>query len=185
LEDKLNYTIIRPFNFIGPRIDYLLSEQDGNPRVFSHFLSALKCGSPMRLVDGGHQRRAYTLIDDATDCIVRIIENPDRVCDKEIFNIGSPDNEVSIRELALKMREIYQRKWWDGKTPLPELVEVSGEAFYGQGYDDSDRRIPDIMKARMLLGWKPQYDLEETLERSMAYWFNDTAYKQNVVEASS
>jgi nucleoside-diphosphate-sugar epimerase len=185
LEDKLNYTIIRPFNFIGPRIDYLLSEQDGNPRVFSHFLSALRSGSPMRLVNGGHQRRAYTLIDDATDCIMRIIANPDGVCNKEIFNIGSPDNEVSIRELSLKMQEIYKRRWWDGTTPLPELVEVSGEAFYGQGYDDSDRRIPDIMKARMLLGWKPQYDLEETLERSMAYWFDDAQREKKAVEVSS
>jgi nucleoside-diphosphate-sugar epimerase len=171
LEDRLNYTIIRPFNFIGPRIDYLPSEQDGNPRVFSHFLQALRSGSPMKLVGGGHQRRAYTYIDDAVDCIVRIIENAEGVCDKEIFNIGSPDNETSIRNLALTMQDIYKRRWWDGQTALPKLVEVSGEAFYGEGYDDSDRRIPDITKAMRLLGWKPHYNLEETIEHSMAYWF--------------
>jgi nucleoside-diphosphate-sugar epimerase len=102
---------------------------------------------------------------------MKIIENPGGVCNKEIFNIGSPENEVSIRELALKMREIYKRRWWNSKHALPELVEVSGDDFYGQGYDDSDRRIPDISKATMLLGWKPKYNLEETLERSMAYWF--------------
>jgi nucleoside-diphosphate-sugar epimerase len=125
----------------------------------------------MRLVNGGQQRRAYTHIDDAVDCILRIIENPEGVCDRQIFNIGSPANEVSIHGLACKMREIYQRRWWDGKRPLPALAEVSGEAFYGAGYDDSDRRIPDITKAMMLLGWKPHYDLDETVERSMAYWF--------------
>lgn len=173
LENRLNYTIIRPFNFIGPRIDYLPCEQDGNPRVFSHFVSALKTGCSLRLVDGGHQRRTYTHIDDAVDCIVRIIDNPRQVCDKQIFNIGSPENEVSIRELACKMRDIFQRRWWDGKTPLPEFVEVRGEEFYGEGYDDSDRRIPDITKATTLLGWKPRYNLGETLERSMAYWFEN------------
>jgi nucleoside-diphosphate-sugar epimerase len=125
----------------------------------------------MRLVNGGHQRRTYTYIDDAVDCILHIIENPAGVCDQEIFNIGSPGNEVSIRDLACKMRELYQCRWWDGKQPLPKLVEVSGEEFYGQGYDDSDRRIPDITKATTLLGWKPQYDLDETIEHSMAYWF--------------
>jgi nucleoside-diphosphate-sugar epimerase len=171
LEDKLNYTVIRPFNFIGPRIDYLPSEEDGNPRVFSHFLDALRTGSPMFLVNGGRQRRAYTYIADAVDCIMRIIENPGGVCDREIFNIGSPDNEVSIRELALKMRQVYKRRWWDGKRRLPELVDVSGDEFYGEGYDDSDRRIPDITKASTLLGWKPQCDIDETVERSMAYWF--------------
>jgi nucleoside-diphosphate-sugar epimerase len=179
LENKLNYTIIRPFNFIGPRIDYLLSEQDGNPRVFSHFVSSLKDGRPMTLVNGGQQRRTYTMIDDAVDCIVKIIENPDGVCNKQIFNIGSPNNEVSIRELALKMADVYKRRWWDGKTPLPELVEVPGEEFYGVGYDDSDRRIPDITKAMNLLGWKPRYDLEQTIERSMAYWFDGVHQSNN------
>ncbi|MGB7794494.1 MAG: NAD-dependent epimerase/dehydratase family protein, partial [Terrimicrobiaceae bacterium] len=53
LEEGLNYTIIRPFNFIGPRIDYLPSEQTGNPRVFSHFMNALLYGTPIKLVDGG------------------------------------------------------------------------------------------------------------------------------------
>ncbi len=173
LEDRLNYTIIRPFNFIGPRIDYLPSEQDGNPRVFSHFLDALRTSVPMKLINGGHQRRAYTYIDDAVDCILRIIENTEGVCDREIFNIGSPENEISIRDLAYKMRHIYKRHWWRGDTALPEPVEVSGEAFYGEGYDDSDRRIPDITKATQLLGWEPRYNLDQTLESSMAYWLGN------------
>lgn len=175
LEDRLNYTIIRPFNFIGPRIDYLPGKRDGNPRVFSHFVQALKDGTPMRLVNGGYQRRAYTYIEDAVDCIARIIENSDRVCDKQIFNIGTPGNEISIRDLALKMRKIYTCRWWDGKQRLPELVDVSGTDFYGAGYDDTDRRIPDITKASTLLGWKPQYNLEMTLEHSMRYWFEPEA----------
>src|ERR1051326_6993759 len=57
LERGFNYTIIRPFNFIGPKIDFLLSEQDGVPRVFSFFMDALLTGAPMKLVDGGNQRR--------------------------------------------------------------------------------------------------------------------------------
>lgn len=172
LEGRLDYTIIRPFNFIGPRIDYLPGEREGNPRVFSHFLQALKAGTPMRLVNGGHQRRAYTYIADAVDCIGRIIANPNGVCSKQIFNIGSPANEVSIRELALKMRAIYAHHWWDGRHDLPELIDVSGTDFYGEGYDDTDRRIPDITKATTLLGWQPRYDLDATLACSMRYWFD-------------
>jgi UDP-apiose/xylose synthase len=171
LEDKLNYTIIRPFNFIGPKIDYLPSEKDGIPRVFSNFLQALMDGSPMHLVEGGHHRRTYTFIQDAVDCIVRIIENPNNVCEKQIFNIGSPTNEVSVRELAMKMKDQYIRKWWDGASQLPEIVEVSANDFYGEGYDDSDRRIPDITKATTLLGWRPTYNVDDTIEQSMAYWF--------------
>ncbi len=175
LDDQLRYSIIRPFNFIGPKIDYLPSEQDGNPRVFSHFVEALRTGKPMTLVNGGMQQRTYTYIDDAVDCIVRIIEDKDNVCNKHIFNIGSVGNETTIRGMAEKMREIFASRWWDGVNALPELKVVSGEDFYGKGYDDSDRRIPDITKAKTLLGWQPQYDLMSTLEMSMAYWMDDAS----------
>jgi UDP-apiose/xylose synthase len=47
-------------------------------------------------------------------------------------------------------------------------VDVDSREFYGEGYEDSDRRIPDITKAQTLLGWRPKYGLDETIERSMA-----------------
>jgi UDP-apiose/xylose synthase len=173
LEHGFNYTIIRPFNFIGPKIDYLLNETDGIPRVFSFFMDALLNGTQMKLVNGGNQRRCYTYIDDAIECIYRIVENPHGMCDREIFNIGTPGNEVSIRQLAELMREIYSEKFWDGKTSLPTIVEVSSEEFYGKGYEDSDRRIPDITKARTLLNWEPRWSMRELLEATMRYYITD------------
>ena len=175
LQDRLNYTIIRPFNYIGPKIDYLPGDTDSIPRVFSFFMEALINGTEMKLVDGGSQRRCYTYIDDAIECINRIIENPGGVCDRQIFNVGSPHNEVSIRQLAERMRTLYAEKYADSKVPLPEIVDVSAEAFYGRGYEDSDRRIPDITKARTLLGWQPRFGLQELLERTMAYYVNTYA----------
>jgi hypothetical protein len=56
---------------------------------------------------------------------------------------------------------------------LSDLVEVRGEKFYGAGYDDSDRRIPDITKATTLRGWQPRYSLAKTVELSMAYWLDN------------
>lgn len=170
LDGKLNYTIIRPFNFIGPRIDYLPVNGDGVPRVFSCFMAALLNGTPMKLVDGGAQRRSYTDIDDAMDCIYRIVENPRNVCDRQIFNIGSSHNEVSIRELAELMRAIYREHFRKPGVPLSEIVEVSGLQFYGEGYEDCDRRIPDCSKARELLGWTPKTAIEELLFRTMLYY---------------
>jgi len=170
LAGELNFTIIRPFNIIGPKIDYLPSETDGVPRVFSYFMEALLEGTAMQLVDGGRHRRCYMYIDDAVQCCRRIVENQGGVCDRQTFNIGAPDNEVTIRELAELMREIYAEKYARPEERLAEIVEVSGEEFYGQGYDDSDRRIPDIAKARTLLGWEPQTDVRTTLEKTMAYY---------------
>lgn len=170
LEGKLNYTIIRPFNFIGPRIDYLPVEGDGVPRVFSCFMAALLNGTSMKLVDGGSHRRSYTYVDDATECIYRIVKNPQGVCDRQIFNIGSSQNEVSIRELAELMLAIYRDKFRKPCVPLPTIVNVTGREFYGEGYEDCDRRIPDCSKALNLLGWVPQTGIPELLARTMSYY---------------
>jgi len=129
----------------------------------------------MELVNGGHQRRSYTYIDDAIECTARIVENPGGVCDRQIFNIGHPGNEVTIRELAETMLEIYKEKFARPGDRLPEIVEVSGEKFYGEGYDDSDRRIPDITKARTLLGWEPKWELRPMLEVTMRYYVTEYA----------
>jgi len=172
IQKGLNYSIIRPFNFVGPRIDYLPTEQAGNPRVFSHFMDALLYGTkPMQLVDGGKVFRAYTYIDDAVDCMVKIIENPGGVCDRQIYNIGKPENELTIREMAHMLRDMFDKEFridWD--PPSPEIVDVSSEEFYGKGYEDCDRRIADITKAREHLGWEPKYDTEEVMRKTMAYF---------------
>lgn len=170
LDKGLSYTIIRPFNFIGPKIDFLPSEESGIPRVFSFFMDALLQGTPMKLVDGGKSRRCYTYIDDAIEAIYRICLNSNSVCNQQIFNIGSPQNEISIRQLAILMRKIYEKKFLADGDVLPEITEVSAEEFYGEGYEDSDRRIPDITKAQILLGWEPQWKLQESVLATMNYY---------------
>jgi len=172
LEHDFNYTIIRPFNFIGPKIDFLPHEKEGIPRVFSFFMDALLTGQPIKLVNGGSSRRCYTYIDDAIECMNRIVMNSRGVCDRQIFNIGSPRNEVSIRQMAIMMREIYGERYRDTAVRLPDLVSVTGDEFYGVGYEDSDRRIPDITKARTLLAWEPTWNVRQMLEATMDYYVN-------------
>ena len=75
--------------------------------------------------------------------------------------------------MAELMRQIYAAKFWDKAIPLPEIVSVPGEAFYGEGYDDSDRRIPDITKATRLLRWNPVWSVRDALETSMQYYVSE------------
>ncbi len=173
VEQGFNYTIIRPFNFIGPKIDFLPDGGEGIPRVFSFFMEALINGGEMKLVDGGVRRRCYTYIDDAIDCTYRIVENPGGVCDRQILNIGSPYNELSIRRLAEMMYEIYSTDFRDPAIPLPKIVDVPGDDFYGAGYEDSDRRIPNITKVRTLLGWEPKWGLHDLLKATMSYYVHE------------
>jgi UDP-apiose/xylose synthase len=71
------------------------------------------------------------------------------------------------------MRQIYKEKFGRPEGLLPDIVNVSADEFYGQGYEDSDRRIPDITKAKTLLGWEPRYPMAELLERTMQYYIVD------------
>lgn len=168
MEYGLDWTIIRPFNFIGRDMDYIIESPDeGTPRVFASFMSALMYNHPMYLVDGGTNRRAFTYIDDAVDAIEVTLDNEGGQFSQEIVNVGNPNNECTIRELAELMRELYQELSPDGT--LPELKEVSGEEFYGDGYEDSERRVPDITKLEAA-GWTPQWDLETALRETMQYY---------------
>jgi UDP-apiose/xylose synthase len=167
LKHELEYVIIRPFNFIGPEMDYLVQSQaDGTPRVFPNFMSSLLYDQPMYLVNRGISQRSFTYIDDAIDAILLILENLDRL-KNEIVNIGNPCNEISIRGLAHLMTDLYEQI--TGNIPNAPIVEVPAQDFYGKGYEDCDRRIPDITKLAKL-GWQPQYNLEQTLRKSMRYY---------------
>ncbi len=165
LRGDLAYTIVRPFNFVGPRFDYLVpAETKGGPRVFAHFMSALLTGGPMYLVDGGQQRRSFTHIQDTSEAFSILLEHPQAI--NQIFNIGNPATDISIKELAHFMMDLYEEL--TGKQPTNELVEVSGEDFYGEGYEDMNRVPPDISKLRAL-GWEPKRGLHETFSDAMRY----------------
>lgn len=172
-EGKLDYTIVRPFNFIGSRIDYLVPPGSmGGPRVFCHFLSALLGNGPLYMVDGGHVHRAFLHIDDAMDAVQILLDHPDETRN-QIYNFGNPDNNVTVRQLGEMMLEIYTELV--GTAPPCRFEDVSGEVFYGAGYEDSDRLPPDISKMQKL-GWQPRHDLASTLRDAMAYYL-EPAYE--------
>ncbi|HAJ80051.1 MAG TPA: bifunctional UDP-4-keto-pentose/UDP-xylose synthase [Fibrobacteres bacterium] len=170
-EKGLEYTIVRPFNFIGPGMDYIPGiDGEGIPRVIACFMDSLMAGKPLKLVDGGHNMRTFTYIDDAVDAIMAIINCPEKTKGM-IFNIGNPQNETTIAGLAAKMRDIYESI--RPQAPLCDIVPVTAEEFYGKGYEDSDRRIPDISKARELLGWTPHVSLDDALVKTITGFANN------------
>ena len=166
-EGGLDYTIIRPFNFIGQRMDFIPGiDGEGVPRVMACFMEALMKNQPLKIVDGGSNKRVFTDIEDAVDAVLRIISQPEAAYQKTL-NIGNPASELSIRELAIKMIELYPEVSGKCVGNASKLMDVTGEEFYGAGYDDSDRRIPDITAMQKLFGWNPKYNLNETLKRTM------------------
>jgi UDP-4-amino-4-deoxy-L-arabinose formyltransferase/UDP-glucuronic acid dehydrogenase (UDP-4-keto-hexauronic acid decarboxylating) len=164
----LEFTLFRPFNWVGPRLDSLDTAKEGSSRVVTQFIAELLMGRPITLVDGGHQKRCFTYVDDGIDGLIRILANREGACKNEIINIGNPDNECSVRELAHLLKGLFMEHpdhRADGS--YSEIVEKPAEDFYGKGYQDIYTRKPSIEKARRLLGWEPKVGLEESMRRTL------------------
>ena len=177
VQHGLNYTLIRPFNFCGPLMDKFSKAWDrqDNPRVFANFMSSLAYNRPLMLVDGGHNLRCFTSIDDAVLALQAIMDHPEEM-NRQIVNVGNPANEIAIKDLAQMMADLYVKHFDPSASPVIESVD--SQEFYGKGYEDCDRRMPDISKLRSI-GWEPQDDLEGTMMKAMSYFMQ---HKTRLVE---
>jgi UDP-apiose/xylose synthase len=157
----LKFTIVRPFNVIGPRMDFIPGvDGEGIPRVLASFMQALLTRSDLLLVDGGRQRRSFVDVGELVEAVVRIVDRR-QACDGQILNLGTSGNDVTIAALARAVIKAFRALRPD--APRPGVRTVSSESFYGEGYDDSVRRIPSVAKAERLLGWRARRSLAEML----------------------
>ena len=167
----LAYTLFRPFNWIGPRLDSIHTPKEGSSRVVTQFLGHLLRGEPITLVDGGLQRRCFTHVDDGVDALLRILKNEGGACDGQIFNIGHPGNDRSIRELADTMIRILGTfPGYEARAKGARVVVDSAGEYYGPEYQDIVHRVPSIRRAKERLGWEPAVGFEEAVRRTIAHY---------------
>lgn len=173
LEHKLRYTIFRPFNWIGPRLDTLHDAELKRARSITQIIYDILNRGQVSLVAGGSQRRSFTWITDGIEALSLIIDNPDGKADGQIFNIGNPSNNYSIRELAETIRdEMLKVPAMSEKAREVEFISIEAEKYYSNGYDDMKNRVPSIDKISGLLGWKPRTTLREAVRLTLQDWEN-------------
>lgn len=147
-EQELPTVIFRLFNTVGPR-------QTGRyGMVVPRFVGQALRGDPITVYGDGTQSRTFCDVADVVRAIIGLAEHPDAV--GQVFNIGST-REITIRGLAELVKEELD-------SPS-EIVFIPYEEAYGPGFEDMQRRVPDIAKIRRLLGWEPEISLEETIHR--------------------
>jgi len=167
----LKFTLFRPFNWIGPKLDSLNSARIGSSRAITQLILNLVQGTPIQLVDGGSQKRCFTDVADGTECLFRIIENKGGACNGQIINIGNPDNEASIRDLAEMLVEGFQKHPLRNKfPPFAGFREVESGSYYGAGYQDVQHRKPSIRNAKRLLNWEPKIGIEKSVAQTLDYF---------------
>ncbi len=174
------FSIFRPYNWLGPRLDDIESTKEGSSRVITQFIGDVIHGKPIRLVNGGLQKRCFLYIDDGIDCLLKIIENKDGACDSKIFNIGNPDNNMSIAELADEVKAIFEAHPLakeHGFSDNIKIEKVTEEEFYGKGYQDVSFRVPSIKNAKETLGWTPKHDFKSAMKLTVDWFIQDYVKK--------
>jgi nucleoside-diphosphate-sugar epimerase len=179
-QQGLRFTLFRPFNWIGAGLDSISTPKEGSSRVVTQFLGHIVRGEDIQLVDGGAQRRAFTYIDDGIDALMKILDNSGGVADGKIYNIGNPQNNCSVKELAQMLLELAAGfPEYREAARRVKLVETTSGAYYGAGYQDVQNRSPNIDGTRADLGWSPSVGLRDSLTRILE------SYRKHVAEARS
>lgn len=145
-ENKVDIRVVRIFNTYGPR----MLANDG--RVVSNFIVQAIKGEDLTLYGDGSQTRSFCYMDDLLEAMIRTMNQEETVGP---VNIGNP-NEFTIRELAEAVIKKVQSNASLIEMPLPE--------------DDPSQRKPDITLAQKVLGWNPEIQLEEGLDRTIPYF---------------
>jgi UDP-4-amino-4-deoxy-L-arabinose formyltransferase/UDP-glucuronic acid dehydrogenase (UDP-4-keto-hexauronic acid decarboxylating) len=172
----LRFTLFRPFNWMGPRLDTLESARIGSSRAITQLILNLVEGTPIQLIDGGEQKRCFTDVSDGVECLFRIIENRAGNCDGQIVNIGNPDNEASIRQLAEALVELFDAHPLRSQfPPFAGMHITESRQYYGEGYQDVQHRRPSIENARRLLGWNPEVSMKDSIAGTLDYFLRDYA----------
>jgi nucleoside-diphosphate-sugar epimerase len=178
--EGLNFTLFRPFNWIGAGLDSIHTPKEGSSRVVTQFFGHIVRGENISLVDGGAQKRAFTYIDDGVDALIKIIANKDGIASGKIYNIGNPVNNYSIRELASMMLTLAADypEYADAAKNVKILETTSGQ-YYGAGYQDVQNRVPKITNTCAELDWQPRTTMADTLRNIF------DAYRGQVAEAKA
>jgi len=177
-QDGLDYTLFRPFNWIGAGLDSINTAKEGSSRVITQFLGHIVRGEPIQLVDGGTQKRAFTYIDDGIAALMRIIENRGSVASGKIYNIGNPANNYSVRELAHMMLALAaQYPEYRESAAAVTIIETTAADYYGNGYQDVQHRVPRIDNTSADLDWAPKIAMDDALRRIF------DAYRGRVADA--
>ena len=156
-EKRLPVVVARLFNTVGPR-------QTGRyGMVIPNFVKQAILGHPLSVYGDGMQTRCFTDVGDVVGQLAALATEPRAV--GEVFNVGNDGEEISILDLAKRVKARAGSK--------SEIVLVPYEKAYEEGFEDMQRRVPDLSKLRALTGYQPQVQLDEILDRVISYFTSD------------
>ena len=182
-QEGLDYTLFRPFNWIGPGLDSIHTPKEGSSRVITQFLGHIVRGEPIKLVDGGAQKRSFTYVTDGIDALMKIIANKNGIANGKIYNIGNPKNNYSIRDLAIMMLDLAKQfpEYADTAAQV-KIVETTSGEYYGAGYQDTQHRVPKISNTMADLDWGPKVEFADALRSIFDAYRHDVSAARELMD---
>jgi UDP-glucose 4-epimerase len=145
-ETRLPVSVVRLFNTVGPR-------QTGQyGMVVPRFVHAALRNDPIEVHGDGSQSRSFGHVADVVDGLTKLLENPE--CFGQVVNLGN-DEEITIKDLAERAIEMTGSR--------SEIKYIPYERVYGDGFEDMQRRVPSLEKARRLIGYQPTRSLNDII----------------------
>jgi len=144
--------VARFFNTVGPR------QRSRYGMVIPRFVRQALSGEPITVYGDGKQTRCFCNVRDVVAAVIGLVDAPQAV--GQVYNIGSQE-EISIHDLAVRARTLA--------GSASKIVYVPYDEAYAEGFEDMQRRVPDIAKIRAATGWAPRILLDETIREVIAY----------------
>jgi len=168
----LPVVIFRLFNTIGPR-------QTGQyGMVVPRFVRQALKGGPITVYGNGSQTRCFCNVQDTVRALLSLAETPQAV--GQVFNVGTME-EVTILELAQQVWNVVLRCVPEVQAPAERVVFIPYDQAYEPGFEDMQRRVPDISRIKALTGWEPRVPLQQTLEQVVTH-MAQAAVKETLAE---
>ena len=156
-EKRLPVVVVRLFNTVGPR-------QTGRyGMVIPNFVKQALQGRPLTVFGDGTQSRCFTYVTDVVGQLVALAEEPRAL--GQVFNVGNDREEVTVLDLARRVKARAGSK--------SEVVLIPYDQAYEEGFEDMQRRVPDLSKLRALTAYEPKVQLDEILDQVIAYFTSD------------
>ena len=152
-ERKLPVIIVRFFNTVGPR-------QTGQyGMVIPNFVRQALAGEPITVFGDGTQQRAFTHVTDVVGALLKLVVEPKAI--GQVINIGNK-HEIKITTLAERVRDLCGSK--------SKIKFVPYDEAYESGFEDMPRRVPDLTRAKGLIGYEPKHNLDDILTQVIDYF---------------
>jgi len=158
-EKNVPSIIVRLFNIVGPR------QTGAYGMVMPRFISQALKNEPITVYGTGKQTRCFLHVKDAVNALIKLIDKPKAI--GEVFNVGSQE-EINIEQLAREITKLTNSK--------SKIDYIPYEKAYEEGFEDMQRRVPDITKINKLIEFKPTYTLPEIIKDIVKYLKNNRTF---------